>query len=169
MKPWLLKVLNGPNAGAQILVSGEVTMGTSIECDLILNDPHISPKHCQIKKGDTDEFEITPKEGLVFINGKKLEEATGKLLLGEVLTIGSTHLAGGPSEQLWPSITIPQIQEIGGVWQPVVPTLAGAALDDKGQKDDVRDKKREKISKTSFRIIVFVAVCALLEIGRAHV
>ena len=162
MKPWLLKVLNGPNAGAQILVSGEVTMGTSIECDLILNDPHISPKHCQIKKGDEDEFEITPKEGLVFINGKKLEEATGKILVGEVLTIGSTHLTGGPSEQLWPSITIPQIQEIGGVWQPVMPVPGGAALVDKAQKDAVRDKKREKISKTSFRIIIFVAICALL-------
>ncbi len=112
MKPWLIKVLNGPNAGAQILVSGEVTMGTSVDCDLILNDPHICSIHCQLKKGEEDAFEVVPREGIVFINGKKLEEAVGKIKLGDVLTLGSTHLTGGPSEQLWPPVTIPTIQEV---------------------------------------------------------
>ena len=112
VKPWLIKVLNGPNAGAQILVSGEVAVGTSIDCDLILNDPHICSLHCQIKKGDEDCFDITPKEGVVFINGKKIEERVEKLKLGDVLTLGSTHLTGGPSEQLWPPVTIPNIQEV---------------------------------------------------------
>ncbi len=112
IKPWLIKVLNGPNAGAQILVLGEVTVGTSVDCDLILNDPHICSVHCQIKKGEEEAFDIVPKEGIVFINGKKLEGAVGKLKLGDVLTLGSTHLTGGPSEQLWPPVTIPNIQEV---------------------------------------------------------
>lgn len=112
MKPWLIKVLNGPNAGAQILVSGEVTVGTSVDCDLILNDPHICSVHCQIKKGDEEAFDVVPQEGIIFINGKKVEESVGKLKLGDVLTLGSTHLTGGPSEQLWPPVTIPNIHEI---------------------------------------------------------
>ncbi|MFI0348118.1 MAG: type III secretion system inner membrane ring subunit SctD [Chthoniobacterales bacterium] len=159
MKPWLIKVLNGPNAGAQILVSKEVSVGTSIDCDLILNDPHISALHCQLKKGDADEFEIIPKEGVVFVNGKKLEEATGKLLLGEVLTIGSTHLTGGPSEQLWPPITIPEIQEIGGVWQPVVPSPTSVVLNNDPKEVS---KKRAKLSKKSLRIIILILFCIWL-------
>ncbi len=112
MKPWLIKVLNGPNAGAQLLVSGEVIVGTSVDCDLILNDPHICSIHCDIKKGEEEAFDIIPKEGVVFINGKKLEEAVGKLKLGDVLTLGSTHITGGPNEQLWPPVIIPTIQEV---------------------------------------------------------
>lgn len=158
MKPWLIKVLNGPNAGAQILVSAEVAVGTSVDGDLILNDPHISPLHCQIKKGDADEFQIIPKEGIVFINGKKVE-GISQLLLGDVLTIGSTHLTGGPSEQLWPPVTIPQIQEIGGVSQP----FASSPIEDVlGDHQKEAPKKREKLSKRSFRVIVLIAICAFL-------
>ncbi|MBX9577251.1 MAG: FHA domain-containing protein [Chthoniobacterales bacterium] len=125
MKPWLIKVLNGPNAGAQILVSGEVTVGTSVDCDLILNDPHICSIHCQIKKEEEESFDIIPKEGIVFINGKKVEAAVGKLKLGDVLTLGSTHLTGGPSEQLWPPVTIPVIQEVRA--EAAAPSPAGEA------------------------------------------
>ena len=89
-----------------------MTVGTSVDCDLILNDPHICLAHCQIKKGEEEVFDIIPKEGIVFINGKKVEAAVGKLKLGDVLTLGSTHLTGGPSEQLWPPVTIPAIQEV---------------------------------------------------------
>lgn len=155
MKSWLIKVLNGPNAGAQILVPKEVVVGTSLECDLILNDPHISSLHCQIKQGEDDGFEVFPKEGIAYINGKKIETEKGKMLLGDVLTLGSTHLAGGPSEQLWPSITIPEIQEIGGVWQPMEPSLSAEELDGENQK-----KKQEKISKSSLHIIIIIGVCA---------
>ena len=121
MKPWLIKVLNGPNAGAQILVSGEVNVGTSVDCDLILNDPHICSVHCQIKKGEEENFEIIPKEGIVFINGKKVEASVEKLNLGDVLTLGSTHLTGGPSEQLWPPVTIPTIREVRAEAAPLPP------------------------------------------------
>ena len=154
-KPWLIKVLNGPNAGAQILVSGEVTVGTSVDCDLILNDPHICSIHCQIKKGEEEAFDIVPKEGIVFINGKKLEGAVGKLKLGDVLTLGSTHLTGGPSEQLWPPVTIPAIQEvraeaaplpIGGT--PKAPPTAAVSI-----------KKRLALSRqSSLRLILVVAL-----------
>ncbi len=101
-KPWLIKVLNGPNAGAQLLVSKEITMGTSIDCNLVLHDPHICAHHCSLKKSGEDFLEIAPKEGLIFINGHQVSQKTAKLQLGEVLTLGSTHLTAGPSQQLWP-------------------------------------------------------------------
>lgn len=154
MKSWLIKVLNGPNAGAQILVSKEISAGTSSDRDLILNDPHIAPLHCLIKKGEVDEFEIIPKEGTVYINGVKIEGKIGKLLLGDVLTLGSTHLTGGPREQLWPPVTIPDIQEIGGVAETE-------------KKEDEEEKKKEHkkhpiLSSASLRIIILVAICFFL-------
>lgn len=161
MKPWLIKVLNGPNAGAQILVSGEVTVGTSVDCDLILNDPHICSVHCQIKKGEEEAFDIVPKEGIIFINGKKLEEAVGKLKLGDVLTLGSTHLTGGPSEQLWPPVTIPNIQEVRAEAAPLPAGEASKA----SPTAAVSVKKRLALSRKS--IIHLILVGLLLFLGVA--
>lgn len=155
MKPWLIKVLNGPNAGAQILVSGEVTVGTSVDCDLVLNDPHICSTHCQIVKGEEEGFKIVPKEGIVFINGKKMEGAEGKLQLGDVLTLGSTHLTGGPSEQLWPPVSIPMIQEVRAV---PVPILSSAA-EVKGDAATVSSpamKKRTLLSRQSLLSLMLI-------------
>lgn len=157
MKPWLIKVLNGPNAGAQILVSGEVTVGTSVDCDLILNDPHICSVHCQIKKEEEESFDIIPKEGIIFINGKKVEAAVGKLKLGDVLTLGSTHLTGGPSEQLWPPVTIPAIQEVRAEAAAVAPSPAGEAA--KAPPTTTAPiKKRLALSRQSIISLILVGV-----------
>lgn len=155
-KPWLLKVLNGPNAGAQILVSKEITVGTSLDSDLILNDPHISPIHCQIKKGDEEGFKVMPREGVIFINGTQVKEAENLLKLGDVLTLGSTHLTGGPSEQLWPSVKIPEIQEIGLAPQEdsIPPPVE---MGDARPPGDL--KKKQIISQISLVVLIIVGAC----------
>lgn len=163
MKPWLIKVLNGPNAGAQILVSGEVTMGTSVDCDLILNDPHICSVHCQIKKGEEEAFDVVPKEGVIFINGKKLEEAVGKLKLGDVLTLGSTHLTGGPSEQLWPPVTIPTIQEVRAEAAPSATEEGAKVVTTPIPSSDV--KKRLTLSRQSIFQLILVGVLLVMGIS----
>ncbi|MBM3856343.1 MAG: FHA domain-containing protein [Verrucomicrobia bacterium] len=164
MKPWLIKVLNGPNAGAQILVSGEVTVGTSVDCDLILNDPHICSVHCQIKKGEEESFDIVPKEGIVFINGKKLEEAAGKLKLGDVLTLGSTHLTGGPSEQLWPPVTIPNIQEVRAEAAPA-PAREEPKVPPAAMPKATSLKKRFALSRPSILSLIIVGAFLFLGIS----
>lgn len=158
-KPWLLKVLNGPNAGAQILVSKEITVGTSLECDLILNDPHIAALHCQIKKSAEEGFEITPRDGVIFINGTQVKEDGAVLKLGEVLTLGSTHLTGGPSEQLWPPVTIPEIKEIGSTPPE---SAAVASLDASGTVPPAAKKKTQLLSKISLAILILVGSCMLV-------
>jgi len=163
MKSWLIKVLNGPNAGAQILVSGEVSVGTSVDCDLILNDPHICSVHCQIKKGEEEAFDIIPKEGIVFINGKKLEESVGKLKLGDVLTLGSTHLTGGPSEQLWPPVTIPTIQEVRA--EAATPAAGEALKATPTTLPPTSLKKRFALSRSSILSLILVGAFLLLGIS----
>lgn len=155
-KPWLLKVLNGPNAGAQILVSQEITIGTSLESDLVLNDPHIAPIHCQIKKEKEDGFEVTTKDGVIYINGNQVSEKESFLKLGDVLTLGSTHLTGGPCEQLWPPVKIPEIHEIG----LVSPEKLGEIPSDLSEISLPSKLKNKQIfSNTSLAILIIVGVC----------
>lgn len=160
MKPWLIKVLNGPNAGAQLLVSNKITVGTSVDCDLVLNDPHISALHCQIKRGAEEFLEIAPKEGLVFINGHQVSEATAQLSLGEVLTLGSTHLTAGPSQQLWPSVTIPEMQEVGGVPKPAeTATDAVPTTEQQSGKEKEKPTKKRGFSPLVFFLLTVIIVC----------
>lgn len=162
VKPWLIKVLNGPNAGAQLLVSKEMAIGTSIDADLILTDPHIAPLHCLIKKREEEEaFDITPREGVVFINGTKVEEGTTALKLGDVLTLGSTHLTGGPSEQLWPPVTIPTLQEIGTVKEEVNST-EGASGEASREIPEEEKKQKKLLSTLSIVILIIVGSCIFM-------
>ncbi|MBX9742686.1 MAG: type III secretion system inner membrane ring subunit SctD [Chthoniobacterales bacterium] len=163
-KPWLIKVLNGPNAGAQLLVSKEITMGTSIDCDLVLHDPHICAHHCSLKKSGEDFLEIAPKEGLIFINGHQVSQKTAKLQLGEVLTLGSTHLTAGPSQQLWPSVTIPEIQEIGGVPKPIEATPKTSLAQAEPPENDTQQGKKRVFSRWSFFLLITIGFLMLLGI-----
>lgn len=161
-KPWLLKVLNGPNAGAQILVLHEISVGTSLESDLILNDPHIAPKHCSIKKEHDEGFEVLRADGAIFINGIEVTENENLLKLGDVLTLGSTHLTGGPSEQLWPPVKIPEFQEIGSASQKDATHLAPEDTHKESQ-----EKLRKKEASSTIPIAGLIIVALFIVIGVA--
>lgn len=108
----LIKVLNGPHAGAQCsFMDGEdLLVGNSDMADVFLSDPHITPSHFRIRSGNEGYF-ITPMEGVVLVDGKRIpEEVTVKL--GQVVTAGSTSLAVGPAGTLWPSLLIPETKGV---------------------------------------------------------
>ncbi len=157
-KPWLLKVLNGPNAGAQILISKEVTIGTSLQSDLILNDPHIAATHCKIEKLKKEEgFQVIASDGAIFINGIEVSEKENLLKLGDVLTLGSTHLTGGPSEELWPPIKIPEIKEIGSAPQQEEKNSLP-----KETSGELNITKKKSFSNLSLTILVVVGACVFM-------
>ncbi len=162
VKPWLIKVLNGPNAGAQLLVSKEITVGTSEECDLVLHDPHICALHCQIGRGEEEALTIIPKEGLLFINGHPVSGEKTKLQLGEVLTLGSTHLTAGPSQQLWPAVVIPQIQEVGGVPKPIESALPPASSVSKISGTEEKKETTGRRSKLSLFLLILIGFLILV-------
>lgn len=96
---FLLKIVQGPNAGAEVALTEGVTLsfGTSTECDIVLNDASLAPQ--------AFELEIT-QERVVFIqNGRTL-----KLDPYHVKFVGTTALVVGPLEGgwkdlLWPDLT----------------------------------------------------------------
>jgi type III secretion system YscD/HrpQ family protein len=108
----LIKVLNGPHSGAQCaFMDGEdLLVGNSDGADVFLSDPHITPSHFRIRS-DNGGYLITPVEGVVLIDGKRIPEAV-TVKLGQVVTAGSTSLAIGPAGTLWPSLLIPDIKAV---------------------------------------------------------
>jgi pSer/pThr/pTyr-binding forkhead associated (FHA) protein len=88
-----LFVMEGNDKGEIIkLFSGRNTLGTSLECSIILNDPGVSAKHASIRYGEDEEYvirDLDSKNG-TFVNGE--EVITGKLQENDVILIGDSKL-----------------------------------------------------------------------------
>lgn len=93
---FLLKIVQGPNAGAEVaLVEGAtLSFGTSTECDIVLADAALAPK--------AFELEVTQERVVVVLNGQ-----TVKLDPFHVTTIGTTALVIGPAEGAWKTLVWP--------------------------------------------------------------
>ncbi len=93
---FLLKIVEGPNKGAEIaLVEGvSVTLGKTDACDIILADPTLP---------DTP-LEISATAAAVLVDGSLLEPF-------HVCTAGSTAFAVGPADAPWSPLVWPKPEE----------------------------------------------------------
>ena len=83
---FLLKIVEGPNRGAEIaLVEGvAVTLGKGDECDIVLADSTLPEEPLSIEASDD----------AVTVNGERLEQFAVK-------TLGATSFAVGPTDSPW--------------------------------------------------------------------
>ncbi len=88
---FLLKIVQGPNAGAEIaLVEGvRVTLGSADSCDIVLADPTLAPEACAI--------EATADAVLLTVPGAEPEDLPPL----RVRSFGTTALAVGPADAPW--------------------------------------------------------------------
>ncbi len=88
---FLLKIVQGPNAGAEIaLVEGvRVTLGSADSCDIVLADPTLPAEACAIE-ASADSVVLEPHGG-----------ASETLAPLQVRSFGSTALAVGPADAPW--------------------------------------------------------------------
>ena len=94
---FLLKIVEGPNRGAEIaLVEGvAVTLGKGDECDIVLADSTMPEEPLSIEAADD----------AVNVNGERLEQFAVK-------TIGATSFAVGPADSTWGELKWPAKGEI---------------------------------------------------------
>ena len=94
---FLLKIVEGPNRGAEIaLVEGvAVTLGKGDECDIVLADSTMPEEPLSIEAADD----------AVTVNGERLEQFAVK-------TIGATSFAVGPADSPWGELKWPKKEEI---------------------------------------------------------
>ena len=93
---FLLKIVEGPNRGAEIaLVEGvAVTLGKGDECDIVLADSTMPEEPLSIEAADD----------AVTVNGERLEQFAVK-------TIGATSFAVGPADSPWGELKWPKKEE----------------------------------------------------------
>ena len=110
----ILRILNPPHTGAQAEIGPEaLAIGSGMDCDLILNDPLLQPEHCKVRlKGEGIEIELTG--GAAHLDGTPMEKSPFFANAGQVLTIGSTHMAFGRAGDVWDAIEIPALKSLGG-------------------------------------------------------
>ncbi len=111
---FLLKIVQGPNAGAEIaLVEGlRVTLGSADSCDIVLADPTLPAEVCAIEVS-ADSVALTPSGA-----------APETLAPFHVRSFGSTAIAVGPAESPWEPL----------VWAPS-PEAAADAPENAGADD----------------------------------
>lgn len=107
----ILKILSGPNAGAEVeLPPGDIVIGNGDECDIILADSAMAARHVLLRLAEQG-VTATPLDGVVVVDGNPLQ-AEGAVINDFVLfTIGGTHICLGPANAPWPSIALPSLVE----------------------------------------------------------
>ena len=75
-------------------LTGPITVGRSLECDLFLEDPLLSRRHCRLEPALEGDgwvlIELGSRNG-TFVNAKRVEERR-PLEHGDTITLGKTHL-----------------------------------------------------------------------------
>ncbi|MGL4315927.1 MAG: FHA domain-containing protein [Pseudomonas sp.] len=93
---WFLQVIKGEHEGKKFHVSGSMTFGRSVKCELCFSDAELSRRHCEFfLKGDVLEVKDLASANGVLVNGEKLGAAV--LQPGDQVRMGSvTLLVIGP-------------------------------------------------------------------------
>jgi type III secretion system YscD/HrpQ family protein len=107
----LLRILSGTNAGARtILKTGNYTVGSSPNSDIILHDDHIASQHIKITVSDRGIL-LYPLASPVYVDGKDIGQSEYKLNYYQVITVGNIHFAIGSVKKSWPTIKRPVIEK----------------------------------------------------------
>ncbi len=110
---YLLKIISGPHQGAEVALSeGELVIGSSQNCDLILSDTLVSPEHVKIIV-TPEQVEIVALASPVYYNGE--EVAKDEPIVVEpfkFISVGTTHFIIGPIEGEWPALSAADIPNL---------------------------------------------------------
>ncbi len=149
---YLIKILSGPHQGAEVAIGeGELLIGSSLESDLILSDTLIAPNHLKIhvEKG---EIAITPLADKVYLDSYLIPQEPKLIHTFQYITLGSTHLVIGPSGELWPTLSPPNLSDLKNQFKegPSTPPPSSAAslseavsTQEEGDSAEQKDKEGE--------------------------
>ncbi|MBF0398467.1 MAG: FHA domain-containing protein [Desulfobacterales bacterium] len=103
MKSYLIKILSGTNLGAEFIADENVvyTIGSSDECDIILQDKFISQIHLSLQINSKEIVIKLFDNSKIFIDGKEIESEEITASYFSILTIGTTNIIIGPENADW--------------------------------------------------------------------
>jgi type III secretion system YscD/HrpQ family protein len=152
-KKYTLKIYTGVHAGAEIPIDdGRYVIGRDDECDIVLADKDISPRHTSIAISNGN-LHIAAMDDTVYLEGSMIADGEISFDLYNTVTIGSTHFALGLAGHPWPSVQLPMLE-------PVHPTPEGPV---EQQKDLTGESAvAEMDSKKGARPILLFFIFAVL-------
>lgn len=147
---FLLKIVQGPNAGAEIALAEGVNLsvGSSDECDIILNDASIPAR--------AFELEVTSERVVALMEGGK----DIKLEPFHVTWLGTTAVAVGPLEGTWRELVWTSLEK-----KEASESVADEAKDDKDTPPPAPAEDSTTRRKSSRWIIIPIIIVLLLAIG----
>jgi type III secretion system YscD/HrpQ family protein len=99
---FILKVLTGPNQGAELeLSAGAYVIGSADECDVNFSDALVAPRHLSVELSE-DSIVAKRLDGKVFVDGKPMVDTRQTIKFFQFVTAGSTYFLFGPAGREWP-------------------------------------------------------------------
>ncbi|AHY42106.1 FHA domain-containing protein [Stutzerimonas decontaminans] len=100
---WLLQVVKGENQGHKYHITGSMTFGRSVKCELCFADAELSRRHAEFYlKGDVLEVKDLASANGLLVNRQKV--STAVLQPGDQIQLGSTTLL-----VIGPKVSTPEI------------------------------------------------------------
>ncbi len=101
-----LKVLSGPHIGAEVNLSDKTwIIGRAEVCDIVLLDETLNEQHAKIFLKDGKVFCESFEDATVIVEGVTIEGPT-ELKNFQAILCGKTLLSVGPSNEVWPEISL---------------------------------------------------------------
>ncbi len=100
---WLLQVVKGENQGHKYHITGSMTFGRSVKCELCFSDAELSRRHAEFYlKGDVLEVKDLASANGLLVNREKV--TTAVLQPGDQIQLGNTTLL-----VIGPKVSAPEI------------------------------------------------------------
>ncbi len=136
----LLKLLSGPNAGAEMeLAPGDWVLGSDEDSQLLLLDAGVRPQHLLLHISGAGTLTVTPKGGSAVINGAPLPAGGMDVPFFTVFTVGGVHICCGPTGEAWPDLATPSL---------LARTEQGKATEPATEQAGVEKPARVRVSAT---------------------
>lgn len=163
-KKWFLQVIQGENQGKKYPLSGSMTFGRSVKCELCFNDAELSRRHCEFffKDGVLEVKDLGSANG-VLLNREKVTAA--RLQAGDQMQMGSVVLlVVGPKVEV-----VQEHDEDATVFMPMAPInrITKGAVTTKAGGIAIRDDKAQAAIKPSPRktALLLLALVVLIAVA----
>lgn len=105
----VLRLLSGTHRGAEIpLTAGEYLIGCSEQCDIVLADDAIAPRHAKLAIGESGLI-LTPLAEPLWVAGQAVAHSPMAIGRLQLITVGSTNLSVGFAAEDWSQLDRPAV------------------------------------------------------------
>ena len=100
----ILRILSGPNTGAEAVLSGRLVVGSADTADIVIGDPALKPEHFTILP-EGNAASVLVGDAPLFIKGEAKRNGAYKIAPFDLVKFGATCLAIGPEGADWPTFS----------------------------------------------------------------